>query len=59
MDIFPSILYAIGCEDYYWKGMGENLYKPINRERNCLSVSQIEVLSDKIIKKNIFKEYSE
>ncbi len=25
MDIYPTILHLIGCEDYYWKGFGVNL----------------------------------
>ena len=58
MDIFPTILHLIGCEDYYWKGFGVNLLdsmachnRPVTEEDACM-------LSDKLIRANFFKKYS-
>ncbi|MBQ0090413.1 MAG: sulfatase-like hydrolase/transferase [Prevotellaceae bacterium] len=61
MDIYPTILHLIGCEDYYWKGLGRNLLMPANapsygqqaisREH---SVDVLKDLSDKLIRSNYF-----
>jgi phosphoglycerol transferase MdoB-like AlkP superfamily enzyme len=55
MDIFPTILHAIGCEDYAWKGMGVDLYEPYACSERLLSEEEAYRLSDKIIRNNRFE----
>ena len=51
MDIFPTILHAIGCSSYAWKGLGVDLY---NTEPRILSQEEAYRLSDKLIRNNWF-----
>ena len=58
MDIYPTILSAIGCEDYYWKGFGVNLANMSIIERKVDQRNAV-VLSDKIIRQNYLKTVRE
>lgn len=49
MDIYPTILTAMGCEDYYWKGLGRNIL-----DTTATRVNNAEELSDYLIKSNFF-----
>ena len=57
MDIYPTILNLIGCEDYYWKGFGVNLLDSVARKNRPITEQQAFVLSDKIIRSNYFEQY--
>lgn len=54
MDIFPTILHLIGCEDYYWKGFGVNLMDSVARHNRSISEKEAYNLSDKLIRSNYF-----
>lgn len=54
MDIYPTILSLIGCEDYYWKGLGVNLLDSAARNNRILSAEEASRLSNKIIRGNYF-----
>lgn len=57
MDIFPTILNLIGCEEYYWQGFGVNLLDSIARHNRLVTEEEAYVLSDKIIRSNYFEQY--
>lgn len=54
MDIFPTILHLIGCEDYYWKGFGVNLLDSTARKNRPITEQKAFELSDKLIRSNYF-----
>jgi len=54
MDIYPTIMHLIGCEDYYWKGFGVNLMDSIARHNRPVSEQEAYELSDKLIRNNYF-----
>ena len=56
MDIYPTILPLIGCEDYYWKGVGINLLDANARSHRPLPENEAYELSDKLIRTNYFKQ---
>lgn len=58
MDIYPTILHLIGCEDYYWKGFGANLLDSTARHNRPITEKEAYKLSDKIIRSNYFSTYS-
>lgn len=55
MDIYPTILHLIGCEDYYWKGFGVNLLDSAARHNRPITPEEAYDLSDKIIRADYFK----
>lgn len=55
MDIYPTILHLIGCEDYYWKGFGVNLLDSVARNNRPILEQEAFILSDKIIRANWFE----
>lgn len=56
MDIYPSILHAIGTENYFWKGFGVNLLDSATRKnRPDVPVEDFFRLSDKLIRSNYFE----
>lgn len=57
MDIYPTILHLIDCEDYYWKGFGVNLLDSAARHNRSISEQEAYRLSDLMIRSNYFKEY--
>ena len=54
MDIYPTIMNLIGCEDYYWKGVGVNLLDSVARNNRPISEQEAYELSDKLIRSNYF-----
>ncbi len=56
MDIYPTIMHLIGCEDYYWKGFGVNLMDSVARHNRPISEQEAYELSDKLIRSNYFAE---
>lgn len=57
MDAYPTILHLIGCEDYYWKGVGVNLLDSVTRNNRPISEQEAFILSDKIIRANWFESF--
>ena len=58
MDIFPTIMHLIGCEDYYWKGFGVNLFDSVAINNRPISEYDAYILSDKIIRSDYFRQYA-
>jgi hypothetical protein len=58
MDIYPTILHLIACEDYYWKGFGVNLLDSVARKNRPISEQEAFILSDKLIRANWFESYT-
>lgn len=52
MDIYPTIMSLIGCEGYFWKGVGENLTDFSARTNRKIHEEEAFELSDKIIRSN-------
>ena len=59
MDIYPTLLCAIGAEDYYWQGFGVDLHDTSVISNRKITLMDIDELSDKMIRTNFFKEYVE
>jgi len=59
MDIYPTIMHLIGCEDYYWKGFGVNLLDSTARQNRPISEKEAYELSDKLIRSNYFATLKE
>ncbi len=55
MDIYPTILHLIGCEDYFWKGFGVNLLDSAARHNRPITEEQAYSLSDKMIRADYFR----
>lgn len=56
MDIFPTIMNAIGAENYFWKGFGINIIDP-TAERPASEDKAFDI-SDRIIRKDYLSEYA-
>lgn len=54
MDIYPTVMHLIGCEDYYWKGFGVNLLDTSTCANRPVSEKEAFELSDKLIRSNWF-----
>lgn len=59
MDIYPTVLAAIGCEDFFWKGFGVNLMDSASRSNRPISDVGAFDLSDKVIRSNRFEYYGD
>ncbi|MBQ0137556.1 MAG: sulfatase-like hydrolase/transferase [Bacteroidales bacterium] len=57
MDIYPTIMHLIGCEDYYWKGFGVNLLDSVARHNRPISEQEAYRLSDMMIRSDYFRQY--
>jgi phosphoglycerol transferase MdoB-like AlkP superfamily enzyme len=53
MDIFPTLLYLLGCEDYYWTGLGMNL---LTKNGRRTSENDAFEISDKLIRNDYFSK---
>ena len=56
MDIYPTIMSLIGCEDYYWKGLGANLLEKEAYSNRLVGEQEAYELSNVIIKSNYFRK---
>ena len=56
MDIYPTIMHAIGCETFFWKGWGVNLMDSTMRENRIITSSEAFELADKVIRSNWFEK---
>ena len=54
MDIYPTILSAIGVKNIKWKGFGISLLS--DSVKRCISPTEAEDFSDKIIRANYFRD---
>lgn len=54
MDIFPTIMHAIHCDAYGWKGFGVNLLDSAARKNRHIFEQEAYELSDKLIRSNYF-----
>ena len=54
MDIYPTIMHLIGCENYYWKGLGVNLLDTTARKNRSINEKEAFALSDMLIRSNYF-----
>lgn len=57
MDIYPTIMHLIGCDDYYWKGLGVNLLDSAARHNRPITEQEAYRLSDLMIRSNYFRQY--
>ena len=57
MDIYPTILHAIGCESFYWKGWGVNLLDSAACANRSIQEDDAYVMADKVIRSNWFEVY--
>ena len=57
MDVFPTILHLIGCENYYWKGFGVNLLDSVARNNRPITEEEAYILSDKLIRADYFSTF--
>lgn len=53
MDIYPTLLNVMHCENYVWKGFGINVFDETLKERP-ISPEKANELSDKLIRSNYF-----
>jgi len=59
MDIYPTILHLMECENYYWKGFGVNLLNNEATKNRSITEEKAYELSDKIIRSNYFYTYKQ
>lgn len=57
MDIYPTIMHLIGCQDYYWKGFGANLLDTAALPNRLISEEDAYQLSNQLIRSNWFEKY--
>ena len=57
MDIYPTIMHLIGCENYFWKGFGVNLLDSTARHQRECTEQEAYQLSDKLIRSNYFDKH--
>ena len=57
MDIYPTILHLIGCENYYWKGFGVNLLDSSARHHRPITPEEAYDLSDMLIRADYFSQF--
>lgn len=56
MDIYPTILHAIGQQGYIWQGFGADLMEEGSTTARPIDIESAHELSDKLIRKNHFAE---
>jgi phosphoglycerol transferase MdoB-like AlkP superfamily enzyme len=54
MDIYPTIMDIIGCEEYFWKGVGVNVMDSAARNNRPILEKDAYDISDMIIRSNYF-----
>ena len=57
MDIYPTILNLIDCENYYFKGFGIDLLNKEAYNNRPITEEEAFELSNKIIESNYFKNH--
>lgn len=54
MDVYPTLMSLLGCEDYYWQGVGANLLDKSDYTNRTLTESEAYRISDMIIRSDYF-----
>lgn len=54
MDIFPTILHMIGCDNYYWQGFGVNLADTNAQYNRFITETEAYNLSELVLKSDFF-----
>lgn len=54
MDIFPTILHLIGCDNYYWQGFGINLADTNAQYGRFITETEAYNLSELVLRSNFF-----
>ena len=57
MDTYSTVLHAIGCDAYTWRGCGVNLFDEDARQHRLLTEEEAYKLSDKLIRNNWFEAH--
>ena len=57
MDIYPTIMHLIGCENYYWNGFGVNLLDSTARCYRPFTEAEAYEISDMLIRSNYFADH--
>lgn len=55
MDIYPTIMHAIGCENFFWKGWGVNLADSAALMNRPIQENAAYDMADKVIRSNWFE----
>lgn len=58
MDIYPTIMALLGCQNYFWQGLGVNLLDENKRKNRVYSEDDAYRLSDVLIRSNYFSTVS-
>lgn len=59
MDIFPTIMNVIGCEKYFWEGVGVNILDSVERNNRALTEKEAYHISDLLIRSDYFANMPE
>jgi hypothetical protein len=54
MDIYPTLMDVMGCQDYYWQGVGSSLLDEADYTNRTMTESEAYRISDIIIRSNYF-----
>ena len=54
MDIYPTLMDVMGCQDYYWQGVGASLLDEADYTNRTMTESEAYRISDIIIRSNYF-----
>jgi phosphoglycerol transferase MdoB-like AlkP superfamily enzyme len=57
MDVYPTIMHLIDCDEYYWKGFGVNVLDSMARHNRPVTEKEAYELSDKLIRSNYFNSF--
>jgi phosphoglycerol transferase MdoB-like AlkP superfamily enzyme len=57
MDVYPTIMHLIDCDEYYWKGFGVNVLDSMARHNRPVTENEAYELSDKLIRSNYFNSF--
>ena len=55
MDIYPTIMHAIGCDSYFWKGWGVNLADSVAALNRPIDEAAAYDMADKVLRSNWFE----
>ncbi len=57
MDIYPTILHTIGCDEFFWSGFGVNLCDTSALTHRPISEKEAFTISNQVIRSNWFNLY--
>ena len=56
MDVYPTLLQSVNCEETTWGGVGIGLLKDYQADKREISEEKAYELCDKIIRNNYFAQ---